>query len=163
MLKDESTFTSEVEVTEEVNVPTKSNKRDSEEAVYLNDQSEIQIDKSVSHDENKERQLFEANKVALQNRNLLEFSAIVSLGFLLSINAGFINGVTYSAVNGMPVSHLSGTSTQSGLALAKNDLATARTDMLLIFSFVCGSAISGFVLPGSAFRLTRGNMYTSLS
>jgi uncharacterized membrane protein YoaK (UPF0700 family) len=96
------------------------------------------------------------NPPSLKDRSTSELTIIVFGGFCLAINAGFINGITYSAVHAEPVSHLSGSSTQFGLAVAVGDHLQITVNAMLIFSFTFGASISGYFIPASSFKLTRG-------
>lgn len=56
----------------------------------------------------------------------------------------------------MGVSHLSGTTSKAGLSLAAGDVPRIWTMFSLICFFTGGSVISGYVIPGNSFKLTRG-------
>ncbi len=97
-----------------------------------------------------------ANPISLKEMKHMELAVIVMGGYLLTINAGFINGITYSSLYHIPASHLSGTSPKFGLSIANDDILSAETLVYIIMWFVFGSSISGFIIPGNSFKLTRG-------
>ena len=59
-------------------------------------------------------------KPALQNRKKHEFAAIILGGFLLSLNTGYLNAITILS-SGYPVSHVTGTISKAGIAVAAGD------------------------------------------
>lgn len=78
--------------------------------------------------------------------------------FLLAALAGSINAVALLGFQQQAVSHLSGTATQLGAALLGWDIGVGHLSMVL-GSFLLGSAISGFMIEGTALRLGRNYGY----
>lgn len=76
-------------------------------------------------------------------------------GGLLALVAGCINAVGYLCFRHQPITHLTGTSTEFGIALAGGDIAGIVHWGLTIASFVAGAMISGFIVKQSTLQLGR--------
>lgn len=78
---------------------------------------------------------------------------VFAVGLLLSLNSGYINGLCLSGLltnQGslqQAVSSVTGTYTRAGLSLAEGDMGNFGLDMGLIFCFILGSTVSGFMNP----------------
>lgn len=96
------------------------------------------------------------NKVVLplHERHPLEFTVILIGATALAFNAGFVNGCTLQ-FRKIAVSHVTGATTQAGLAVGRNDWNKFAIDMAIILSFVFGSSITGFYMPQDSFQLGR--------
>ena len=75
--------------------------------------------------------------------------------FLLAFLAGSVNAVGLLGFSHQSVSHLTGTSSLLGLALADLDLTVARHLLLTLLSFLAGAALSGVLITSTALRLGR--------
>ncbi len=76
-------------------------------------------------------------------------------GGLLALIAGCINAVGYLCFRHQPITHLTGTSTELGLALARLDAAEIAHWALAIASFLAGAVLSGFIVQQSVLQLGR--------
>lgn len=76
-------------------------------------------------------------------------------GGLLALIAGSINAVGYLCFRHQPITHLTGTSTELGLALAKLDMGEITHWGLAILSFLLGAVLSGFIVQQSTLQLGR--------
>ncbi|MHA6203736.1 YoaK family protein [Dyella soli] len=76
-------------------------------------------------------------------------------GGLLALIAGCINAVGYLCFRHQPITHLTGTSTELGLALASLDGGEILHWALAIASFLAGAVLSGFIVQQSTLRLGR--------
>ena len=76
-------------------------------------------------------------------------------GGLLALVAGCINAVGYLCFRHQPITHLTGTSTQLGIALAEGNIAEDLHWALMIVSFVFGAMVSGFIVKQEALQLGR--------
>lgn len=74
---------------------------------------------------------------------------------LLSWNAGLINAVGLMGFSHEAISHISGITTQTGLALSRGDLPLAMHLGTVILAFFAGAAASGAIVGDSALRLGR--------
>ncbi|RDS86404.1 YoaK family protein [Dyella psychrodurans] len=74
---------------------------------------------------------------------------------LLALVAGCINAVGYLCFRHQPITHLTGTSTQFGIALADGDIAGDLHWGLTIVSFVVGAMVSGFIVKQGSLQLGR--------
>ncbi|WP_194091321.1 YoaK family protein [Vibrio hibernica] len=79
--------------------------------------------------------------------------------FTLAVIAGVINAVGLLGFQHQAISHLSGTVTLFGTQVVTN-LNGSLYLAMIVFSFVVGSAISGFLLSGGSLKL--GRHYDSL-
>lgn len=76
-------------------------------------------------------------------------------GGLLALIAGCINAVGYLCFRHQPVSHLTGTSTELGLSLARVDLHEIVHWTATLLSFLAGAASSGFIVQQRTLQLGR--------
>lgn len=76
-------------------------------------------------------------------------------GALLALVAGMINVVGYLGFRHEAVTHLTGTTTLLGIALASADGGEVLHWLSVIVSFVLGSALSGFLIGNEVLRLGR--------
>ncbi|MGO4503014.1 MULTISPECIES: YoaK family protein [unclassified Dyella] len=76
-------------------------------------------------------------------------------GGLLALGAGCINVVGYLCFRHQPITHLTGTSTEFGLALARGDAGEIAHWGLVILAFLLGAMLSGFIVQQGALRLGR--------
>lgn len=76
-------------------------------------------------------------------------------GGLLALGAGCINVVGYLCFRHQPITHLTGTSTELGLALARGDAGEIAHWGLVILAFLLGAMLSGFIVQQGALRLGR--------
>ncbi|WP_445146993.1 YoaK family protein [Dyella sp. Tek66A03] len=76
-------------------------------------------------------------------------------GGLLALIAGCINAVGYLCFRHQPITHLTGTSTELGLALARFDTTEIAHWALAITSFLAGAVLSGFIVQQSTLQLGR--------
>ena len=78
---------------------------------------------------------------------------VFAVGLLLSLNSGYINGLCLSGLltnQGsleQAVSSVTGTYTHAGLSLSEGDIGMFGLDLGLIFCFILGSTVSGFMNP----------------
>ena len=75
--------------------------------------------------------------------------------FLLAFLAGSVNAVGLLGFSHQSVSHLTGTSSLLGLALADIDLSVALHLLLTLLSFLAGAPLSGILIPSTALKLGR--------
>ncbi|MGH8455936.1 MAG: YoaK family protein [Stenotrophobium sp.] len=75
--------------------------------------------------------------------------------FLLALNAGIVNGVGLLGFQHQSVSHMSGNSTEVGLAVVNGDLGQVLHLTIILLAFLCGAAFSGFIIQDTALRLGR--------
>lgn len=76
-------------------------------------------------------------------------------GFALALIAGFVNAIALLDFNHQGVSHLSGSSSQLGVELGQGNWTMAMHLLMIVLSFVLGSAISGFVVGNESLKLGR--------
>lgn len=74
-------------------------------------------------------------------------------GGLLALAAGCINAVGYLCFRHQPVTHLTGTSTVLGIAVAHGDVTEALHWLLTIASFLVGAMASGFIVEQRTLQL----------
>jgi uncharacterized membrane protein YoaK (UPF0700 family) len=74
---------------------------------------------------------------------------------LLAWNAGLINAVGLLSFSHEAISHISGVTTQTGLALSRGDLPGAAHLSAVIASFLAGAVASGTIIGDSTLRLGR--------
>ena len=75
-------------------------------------------------------------------------------GFILTVNAGIINVMALLSGFGQPVSHLTGISSNLGIALLERH-AQVMPLLLTIIFFVVGSAVSGLIIDSTQLRFGR--------
>lgn len=75
-------------------------------------------------------------------------------GFLLTLNAGFINVVALASSFHQPVTHLTGITSNLGMALVAQQPALAPLVATLV-AYVAGSMISGLVIESTQLRFGR--------
>lgn len=75
-------------------------------------------------------------------------------GLVLTVNAGFINVLALLSSFAQPVSHLTGITSNLGIALVRNP-GQALSLLLTVVSFVAGSAISGLIIDSTQLRFGR--------
>ncbi|PAW87960.1 MAG: hypothetical protein B9S33_05440 [Pedosphaera sp. Tous-C6FEB] len=73
----------------------------------------------------------------------------------LSFIAGIVNAVGFLGFQHQGVTHLTGTTTLSGIALAQHDFAGTLHLLAVAIAFVFGATVSGFVIQGDALKLGR--------
>lgn len=76
-------------------------------------------------------------------------------GGLLALAAGCINAVGYLCFRHQPVTHLTGTSTVLGIAMAHGDLSETLHWAMSIASFLVGAMLSGFIVEQRTLQLGR--------
>ncbi len=75
--------------------------------------------------------------------------------FFLAFAAGCINVFVLSSTIHLAVTHHSGTATNLVLSLSRGDFVLAYNSLLIILSFVAGSALSGYIIRDSHLKLGR--------
>ncbi|MDX1953567.1 MAG: YoaK family protein [Verrucomicrobiota bacterium] len=75
--------------------------------------------------------------------------------WLLALVAGMINVVGLLGFEHGAVSHLTGTTSLLGAALARAELIQATQLFLLVFSFLAGAVLSGIIIQDSTLKLGR--------
>ena len=73
----------------------------------------------------------------------------------LSFIAGIVNVVGFLGFEHQSITHLTGTTSMLGAALASADIATALHFAALIGAFVAGCSLSGFIVQDSTLKLGR--------
>ena len=73
----------------------------------------------------------------------------------LAFVAGTVNAVGFLGLAHQGISHLTGTTTLFGIALARHDFTEALHLLTVILAFVLGAALSGFIIQDSTLRLGR--------
>ncbi|KAJ3071802.1 hypothetical protein HDU98_004770 [Podochytrium sp. JEL0797] len=91
-----------------------------------------------------------------------EFNTIVAGACILTMNAGFINVVTLDGVFSVTVSHVTGNVSRIAISLASGDLTTLSLVLSILFSFMFGSFISGYIVGDAKFVLGRSYGYALL-
>lgn len=76
-------------------------------------------------------------------------------GGLLALAAGCINAVGYLCFRHQPVTHLTGTSTELGIAVAQGDFKEMLHWGLTLVSFLVGAMVSGFIVEQRTLQLGR--------
>jgi uncharacterized membrane protein YoaK (UPF0700 family) len=105
----------------------------------------------------KSKQEINQNKALAANiTHLYRFNVILAGGFNLSLGAGFIGGASLAGLFTAPVVHMSGNALGTGVALARLEWMDMLNLALVWTSFICGSALSAFMVSGTRkFRLKR--------
>lgn len=75
--------------------------------------------------------------------------------FVLALVAGMVNAVGFLAFGHQAITHLTGTTTLFGVALAQGEHALAASLLLFLASFFAGSVLSGAIVRDSTLRLGR--------
>jgi uncharacterized membrane protein YoaK (UPF0700 family) len=75
--------------------------------------------------------------------------------FVLALVAGFINAVGLLGFNHQSISHLSGTATLLGVGVLNSSFSDTLHLVLILLSFLVGSAISGYFLNSASLKLGR--------
>lgn len=75
--------------------------------------------------------------------------------FILALVAGFINAIGLLSFEHQSVSHLSGTATLLGASLLSFSLQKTLHLVGVLFAFLLGSILSGFLLHGASLKLGR--------
>ncbi|ORY48517.1 DUF1275-domain-containing protein [Rhizoclosmatium globosum] len=91
-----------------------------------------------------------------------EFNTIVFGACILSANAGFINVVTLAGVFSVTVSHVTGNVSRVAISIFQGDLTTAALVTSILFSFMFGAFISGYMVGDHKFVLGRSYGYALL-
>ncbi|KAJ3058745.1 hypothetical protein HDU98_005182 [Podochytrium sp. JEL0797] len=91
-----------------------------------------------------------------------EFNTIVAGACILTMNAGFINVVTLAGVFSVTVSHVTGNVSRIAISIVSGDFTTLSLVMSILFSFMFGSFISGFMVGDGKFVLGRSYGYALL-
>jgi uncharacterized membrane protein YoaK (UPF0700 family) len=73
----------------------------------------------------------------------------------LACIAGMVNAVGFLGFEHQAVSHLSGTTTQLGIALARGDWRAVRELWGVLIAFSLGACVSGLIIQDSTLRLGR--------
>ncbi|HEU4669657.1 MAG TPA: YoaK family protein [Dyella sp.] len=76
-------------------------------------------------------------------------------GGLLALVAGCINSIGYLCFRHQPITHLTGTSTEFGMAVARLDFTEIVHWGLAIASFLLGAMVSGFLIQQRTLQLGR--------
>jgi len=76
-------------------------------------------------------------------------------GFVLATMAGLMNAVAVLGMQHQAVSHLTGSSTNLGVALGQFDLSVAGPILVIIACFVGGAILSGMIVGDSTLKLGR--------
>lgn len=76
-------------------------------------------------------------------------------GGVLAFIAGSINAVGFLGFRHQPITHLTGTTTELGVALAQGNAAEAWHWLAAILAFVAGAVISGFIVRQEVLQLGR--------
>ncbi|TWX52260.1 YoaK family protein [Colwellia hornerae] len=75
--------------------------------------------------------------------------------FVLALVAGFINSVGLLGFNHQSISHLSGTATLLGVGVLDSSFSDTLHLVLILLSFLVGSAMSGYFLNSGSLKLGR--------
>src|SRR5690606_9216437 len=94
------------------------------------------------------------NGATATNRHNTAWRRVEIGGFCLALTAGCVNAIALLGFNRQGVSHLSGSSSLPGVALAQGQPAAALRMRLLLLSFVLGATI-GCVIGNQSLRLGR--------
>ena len=75
-----------------------------------------------------------------------DFGFALSAGVLLALNAGFINAIGLLSLFNLAVSHVTGSTSNLGTAIARGDLVQVGTLALVITSYFTGNVMAGFLV-----------------
>ena len=75
--------------------------------------------------------------------------------WVLACTAGIVNVVGFLGFEHISISHMTGTTSMLGAAIASIDLRSTLHLLAIIFAFVAGCALSGFIIQDSTLRLGR--------
>jgi uncharacterized membrane protein YoaK (UPF0700 family) len=87
------------------------------------------------------------------------FRFVLVVGLLLALNAGFINAIGLLSLFNLAVSHVTGSVSNLGTAIARGDLVQVQILALVITSYFAGNVVSGFLVEHE--ELQRGHRYVS--
>lgn len=76
-------------------------------------------------------------------------------GAVLAFVAGIVNAVGFLGLHRQGITHLTGTTTLFGTAVAAGDLAGVRHFAMLVGSFVAGCVVSGMIVKDATLKLGR--------
>lgn len=76
-------------------------------------------------------------------------------GFALAANAGAVNAIGLLGFRQHTVSNLTGTASETGVALAQGQFSDAWQFLLIILSFLFGAILSGVIIDNAVLRLGR--------
>lgn len=76
-------------------------------------------------------------------------------GGVLAFIAGSINAVGFMGFRHQPITHLTGTTTELGVAMARGDQPAALHWLLAIAAFLMGAVLSGFIVRQEVLQLGR--------
>ncbi|KAI9365965.1 hypothetical protein DFJ73DRAFT_806450 [Zopfochytrium polystomum] len=88
-----------------------------------------------------------------------EFYTIVAGAAILAANAGFINVVTLAGAFSVTVSHVTGNVSRIAMGVTQFDLTTLSTVTSILFSFMFGSFIAGYLVGDHKFQLGKAYGY----
>lgn len=80
---------------------------------------------------------------------------VLAFGGLFALVAGIINVVGYLSFEHQAVTHLTGTTTLLGAAVAASDTSQVAHLLFVIGSFLLGAVLSGFIVQDSTLKLGR--------
>ena len=98
----------------------------------------------------------------MNNLAVKEFYSVVIGGSILCFNSGFINLITLAGSYSATVSHVTGNITRMSIAIFQEDLTVFALVSSIVFSFMFGSFVAGFLVGDSRFRLGRSYGYVLL-
>lgn len=75
--------------------------------------------------------------------------------WLLSLIAGIVNAVGILGLEHQAVTHLTGTTSQLGIAISQMNYEAMSHFLLLLLSFLAGTALSGLIIEDTALKLGR--------
>ncbi len=87
------------------------------------------------------------------------FKFALSAGVLLALNAGFINAIALLSLFNLAASHVTGSVSNLGIAVASGDLAQVQILALVIVSYFAGNIVAGFLVKHE--ELQPGHRYVS--
>jgi len=88
----------------------------------------------------------ETQQHSLKKTERPEFGFALSTSVLLALNAGFINTIGLLSLFNLAVSHVTGSTSNLGIAIANSDLSQVGTLALVISSYFAGNVMSGFMI-----------------